>query len=41
MMPDPDKVTAILAEAAAEEILPRFRELADHEISRKESAPAR
>jgi fructose-1,6-bisphosphatase/inositol monophosphatase family enzyme len=37
MLPDPDRVTEILAEAAAEEILPRFRDLESHEISEKES----
>ncbi len=36
MLPDPEKVTAILAETAAKEILPRFRQLEDHEIREKE-----
>ncbi len=37
MLPDPEKVTEILAEAAAEEILPRFRALQNHEVQRKDS----
>lgn len=36
MLPDPESVTAILAEAATVEILPRFRSLAAHEVSEKE-----
>ncbi len=36
MLPNPEKVTAILVETAAEEILPRFRQLADHEVREKE-----
>ena len=34
---NPENVTAILAEAAAAEILPRFRTLESHEVSEKES----
>ena len=34
---NPDAVTAILEEAAAQEILPRFRALADHEVREKRS----
>lgn len=37
MLPDPETVSAILAEAAAEEILPRFRALQNHEVQRKDS----
>lgn len=37
MLPDPENVSEILAEAAAEEILPRFRALQKHEVQRKES----
>jgi fructose-1,6-bisphosphatase/inositol monophosphatase family enzyme len=37
MLPDPDTVTEILTEAAATEVLPRFRTLKDHEVQRKES----
>jgi fructose-1,6-bisphosphatase/inositol monophosphatase family enzyme len=37
MLPDPDNVSEILAAAAAEEILPRFRALQNHEVQRKES----
>ncbi len=36
MLPHPEKVTAILIETAAEEILPRFRQLEDHEICKKD-----
>ncbi len=37
MLPDPNKVSEILAEAAAAEILPRFRALQNDEIRRKDS----
>lgn len=37
MLPDIDTVSRILAETAAEEVLPRFQALQAHEISRKES----
>jgi fructose-1,6-bisphosphatase/inositol monophosphatase family enzyme len=37
MLPDPDTVTEILAEAAATEVLPRFRALEHHEVQRKDS----
>ncbi len=37
MLPDPDKVSGILAEAAVEEVLPRFRALQSHEVQRKDS----
>jgi fructose-1,6-bisphosphatase/inositol monophosphatase family enzyme len=37
MLPDPESVAEILAEAAATEILPRFRALAQHEVQRKDS----
>ncbi len=33
---DPEKVTRFIEETAAEEILPRFRRLADHEVSEKQ-----
>ncbi len=35
MLPSPDKVTEILEQTAAEEILPRFRKLRDHEVQEK------
>lgn len=34
---DPDAVARLIAEAGAEEALPRFRQLADHEVTRKAS----
>ena len=37
MTPDIDKVTRIIAEAAEEAVLPRFRALAAHEIREKEA----
>lgn len=37
MSVDPESVARLLEETAAEEILPRFRNLADHEISAKEN----
>ena len=37
MLPDPDSVTKVLAEAAAAEVLPRFRALQNHEVRRKET----
>ena len=37
MLPDTDKVADIIREVAAEEIVPRFRALADGEISEKNS----
>jgi len=36
MQPDIDRITRLLEEAAAEEIVPRFRSLADGEIRRKQ-----
>lgn len=36
MLPDIDRITRLLEEAAAEEIVPRFRSLADGEVRRKQ-----
>lgn len=35
MLPDPDRVIDIIREAAVEDVLPRFRSLADHEVMEK------
>ncbi len=36
MTPDPDRVCAFLQETAAEDVLPRFRDLAEHQVMEKE-----
>ncbi|MDP6391303.1 MAG: inositol monophosphatase [Alphaproteobacteria bacterium] len=35
MLPDPDRVIDIIREAAVEDVLPRFKSLADHEVMEK------
>ena len=35
MLPDVERVTRLLVEVGAEEVLPRFQSLADHEINYK------
>lgn len=37
IIPDTEQVAQIIREVAAEEIMPRFRKLADHEISQKQN----
>lgn len=37
MTPDLDRVTALIAETAAEEVMPRFRMLEAHEVQRKDA----
>ncbi len=37
MVPHPDRVTALIAETAAEEVMPRFRMLEAHEVQRKDA----